>query len=84
MYTAIVRYSTVSNTNISMMSTMHILSSGDTVIVMFSHVSPTPMPSNMIRLWNMYPNAVLGNMVDARISLLVMDEYLGWKIMNGA
>lgn len=63
---------------------MHILSSGDTVTVMLLHVSPLPMPSNMIKLWNIYPNAVLGNTVDARISLLVMDEYLGWNIINGA
>lgn len=83
-YTAINRYRIVSNTNISIMSAMHILSSGDTVTLMFSHVSPLPMPSNMIRLWNIYPNAVFGNIVDARISLLVMDEYLGWKIMKGA
>lgn len=83
-YTAINRYRIESNTNIIIMSAMHILSSGDTVTVMFSHVSPLPMPSNMMRLWNMYPSAVFGNMVDARISLLVMDEYLGWKIMNGA
>lgn len=78
------RYKNVSNTSISMMSAMHILSSGETVTVMFCHVSPLPMPSNMIRLWNMYPKAVLGSTVDPSISQLVIEEYLGWKIINGA